>query len=182
VLFPVKAKFPSGIPALADYVHGKALLFGIYTDVGHETCAKAPGTWGHETVDAWTFANWTVDFVKSDSCFTSNDTSYQPADAPNCRYRYGLLAAALNATGRPMVHSVKGPCGHAADLEKCSPLDAASIANLRRTSGDVKDDWASILRILEDAAAVSALARPGARWWSAGGRSPRPSQRFQRAR
>lgn len=29
-----KTKFPSGIKALADYVHGKGLKLGIYSDAG----------------------------------------------------------------------------------------------------------------------------------------------------
>ncbi|WP_202918930.1 glycoside hydrolase family 27 protein [Saccharothrix deserti] len=32
-------RFPSGIKALADYVHGKGLKFGIYTSAGTQTCA-----------------------------------------------------------------------------------------------------------------------------------------------
>jgi alpha-galactosidase len=53
-----RAKFPSGIKALADYVHGKGLKFGIYGDAGQLTCAKYPGSLGFEEVDAQTFAEW----------------------------------------------------------------------------------------------------------------------------
>ena len=35
-------KFPSGIPALADYVHSKGLKFGIYSCAGSHTCAGKP--------------------------------------------------------------------------------------------------------------------------------------------
>ena len=56
-------KFPSGIPSLVEHVHGLKLAFGIYTDVGHQTCANRPGSWGHETLDAETFAKWQVDLV-----------------------------------------------------------------------------------------------------------------------
>lgn len=31
---PKASKFPSGIKALADYVHGKGLKLGIYSDAG----------------------------------------------------------------------------------------------------------------------------------------------------
>ena len=31
-------KFPSGMKALADYVHSKGLKFGIYSDAGRSTC------------------------------------------------------------------------------------------------------------------------------------------------
>lgn len=33
-LVPKKSTFPSGIKALADYVHGKGLKLGIYSDAG----------------------------------------------------------------------------------------------------------------------------------------------------
>ena len=39
-----RAAFPSGIKALADYVHAKGLKFGIYGDAGSHTCAGFPGT------------------------------------------------------------------------------------------------------------------------------------------
>lgn len=41
-------RFPSGIKALADYVHRKGLKFGLYTDAGAMTCANRPGSLGHE--------------------------------------------------------------------------------------------------------------------------------------
>src|ERR1700751_2060070 len=49
------AKFPSGIKALADYVHSKGLKLGVYTDAGTLTCEKRPGSLGHELQDAKTY-------------------------------------------------------------------------------------------------------------------------------
>ena len=40
-------KFPSGIKALADYVHSKGLKFGIYSCAGRRTCAGRPASRGH---------------------------------------------------------------------------------------------------------------------------------------
>lgn len=57
-------KFPSGIKALADYVHSLGLKFGIYSDAGHRTCAGRPGSWNYEEIDAQTYASWGVDFLK----------------------------------------------------------------------------------------------------------------------
>lgn len=51
-------RFPSGMKALADYVHSKGLKFGIYADAGDKTCARYPGSLGHEELDAKTFAGW----------------------------------------------------------------------------------------------------------------------------
>ncbi len=65
------ARFPSGIKALADYVHAKGLKLGVYTDAGTATCAGRPGTLNHEQQDARTYASWGVDYVKEDWCSTS---------------------------------------------------------------------------------------------------------------
>ena len=51
-------RFPSGMKALADYVHVKGLKFGLYSDAGTETCAGRPGSKDHEVIDANTYAEW----------------------------------------------------------------------------------------------------------------------------
>ncbi len=51
-LQPDNQRFPSGIRALADYVHSLGLKFGIYEDYGTETCEGYPGVLGHLTLDA----------------------------------------------------------------------------------------------------------------------------------
>ena len=55
-----KDKFPSGIKALADYVHSKGLKFGIYSDAGYATCGGYPGSRGYEYQDARQYAAWGV--------------------------------------------------------------------------------------------------------------------------
>ena len=63
------AKFPHGMKYLSDYIHSKGLKFGMYSCCGTMTCAGYPGSFGHEYVDARTFADWGVDFLKYDNCF-----------------------------------------------------------------------------------------------------------------
>ncbi|KAK3010804.1 hypothetical protein RJ639_012743 [Escallonia herrerae] len=73
-LVPKKSTFPSGIKALADYVHSKGLKLGIYSDAGYFTGSKTmPGSLGHEENDAKTFASWGIDYLKYDNC--NNDGS-----------------------------------------------------------------------------------------------------------
>src|SRR5699024_8843663 len=63
-------KFPSGFRALSDYIHEKGLLFGMYNDIGTNLCAGAAvGTCGFEDVDAQTYVDWGVDFLKIDNCY-----------------------------------------------------------------------------------------------------------------
>ncbi|CAF4739980.1 unnamed protein product, partial [Rotaria magnacalcarata] len=52
-----ETKFPHGILALADYIHSKGLLFGIYSSSGEKTCKKYPGSWQHEFLDAALFSS-----------------------------------------------------------------------------------------------------------------------------
>ncbi|KAF6142267.1 hypothetical protein GIB67_030634 [Kingdonia uniflora] len=64
-----KSTFPSGIRALADYVHSKGLKLGIYSDTGYFTCSNTmPGSLGLEEQDAKTFASWGIDYLEYDNC------------------------------------------------------------------------------------------------------------------
>src|ERR1041385_4043430 len=70
VITAYSGDFPSGIKALADYVHAKGLKLGVYTDHGTNTCSscvggsKSPGSYGYEYLDALTYASWGVDYLK----------------------------------------------------------------------------------------------------------------------
>ncbi len=56
-LQPDNQRFPSGIRALADYVHSLGLKFGIYEDYGTHTCGGYPGVLGHLDQDAKSINN-----------------------------------------------------------------------------------------------------------------------------
>ncbi len=90
-------RFPSGIKALADYVHARGLKLGIYSDCGTATCAGRPGSLGHEYQDALQYARWGVDYLKEDWCNTTNI---------NARGAYKLMSDALRASGRPIFLSM----------------------------------------------------------------------------
>ncbi|MDR6882493.1 hypothetical protein J2X61_004274 [Bacillus sp. 3255] len=61
-------RFPSGMKALADYVHSKGLKIGIYTDIGKIGCGGKTGSYGHYQQDVDQFAEWGYDYVKVDAC------------------------------------------------------------------------------------------------------------------
>ena len=44
--------------SLAEYVHDKGLLFGLYSDAGTKTCQGRPGSYSYEEIDARTYAKW----------------------------------------------------------------------------------------------------------------------------
>jgi alpha-galactosidase len=66
-IFPDPAKFPYGMKALATYVRAQGLQLGIYTARGSRTCLGRPGSNGYEALDAQTYADWGIGFVKEDS-------------------------------------------------------------------------------------------------------------------
>lgn len=61
-------KFPSGIKALAKYMHDRGLKLGIYSDAAQLTCAGYTASLGFEEQDAKTFAGWDIDYLKYDYC------------------------------------------------------------------------------------------------------------------
>jgi len=121
-IHPDPQRFPSGIKALADYVHSKGLKLGIYSDVGDKTCAGRPGSRGHEYQDALTYAQWGVDYLKYDWC---------NAEGLKAEGAYTTMRDAIHAAGRPMIFSM---CEWG-DNEPW--LWARDIGHLWRTTGDI---------------------------------------------
>ncbi|KAG9094800.1 hypothetical protein FRC06_010474, partial [Ceratobasidium sp. 370] len=112
---PDASKFPNGIKSVADYVHSRGLLFGIYSDAGEKTCAGYPGSLGYETIDTQTWAGWGVDYLKYDNCHVPKnwtDNNNVPSDYDwynsNSALRYRRMTAALNAVVpiRPIEYSI----------------------------------------------------------------------------
>ena len=60
VLIPDASRFPRGLGFLADEAHSRGLLFGVYTARGPNTCCGKAGSFGHEEIDAHTYAAWGV--------------------------------------------------------------------------------------------------------------------------
>ncbi|QAA34453.1 glycoside hydrolase family 27 protein [Clostridium manihotivorum] len=130
-LVPDEEKFPSGMKALADYIHSKGLKFGMYSCAGTMTCAGYPGSFEHEFIDAETFASWDVDYLKYDYC-------YKPDGIPG-HILYKRMAMALRNCGRDILFSA---CNWGND-ESFNWM-RASGAHIFRSTGDIQDNWESI--------------------------------------
>lgn len=158
-IVPDANRFPSGIKALADYVHSKGLKFGLYSDAGTKTCQGRPGSRGYEFQDARQYAAWGVDYLKFDWCNASTQ---------DARSSYELMRAALDASGRVIVFSI-------CEWGNTKPwLWARGVGNLWRTTGDIKDRWAGkqewkpgdccnygMTDILDQQAGLESYAGPG---------------------
>ena len=150
-------KFPSGIKALADYIHSLGLKFGIYSDAGWTTCGGKPGSRGYEFQDAMKYAEWGVDYLKYDWCATDN---------LNAQGAYDTMLKALAKAGRPILFSL-------CEWGDNKPwLWAKDIGHMWRTTGDIYDDfygelnhgtWSSwgVLNILDMQVGLRQYAGPG---------------------
>lgn len=133
-LVPDAKKFPNGMKAVADYVHSKGLKFGMYSCAGVRTCAGYPASFDHEYVDAETFAEWGVDFLKYDFCnFPTN---------ADCKMRYLTMSMALKASGREILFSAcnwgrEEPWGWMRSIG----------AHMYRSTGDILDNFKSFTNI-----------------------------------
>ncbi|WP_323185653.1 NPCBM/NEW2 domain-containing protein [Kitasatospora sp. NBC_01287] len=142
-------RFPDGIKALADYVHSKGLKFGLYSSAGTSTCnAKGfPGGLGHEQQDANLWASWGVDYLKYDNCNNQGIDSLS---------RYQAMGNALKATGRPIVYSI-------CEWGSTQPWTwAPAVGNSWRTTGDISDNWDSMLANATANMGLAPYAKPGA--------------------
>ncbi|MGZ0153029.1 NPCBM/NEW2 domain-containing protein [Kribbella sp. WER1] len=146
---PSHDRFPSGIKALADYVHGKGLKLGIYTSAGTLTCAQTmPGSLGHEETDAQTFAEWGVDYLKYDNCNNQGVPAQQ---------RYKAMGDALAKAGRPIVYSL---CEWGSNQPW---LWGASVGgHLWRTTDDINASWPSVMSILDQQVGLEQYSGPNA--------------------
>jgi alpha-galactosidase len=149
-------KFPSGIPALADYVHGKGLKLGIYETPNTSTCvglyggispSVAVGSLGHETSDAKSFAAWGIDYLKYDKC-------QGPLSG------FAVMRDALRATARPIFYSINPGDGSGCPPNSCS-INLPTIANMWRIGFDINASWSSVTGLIDQDANLYSYAGPG---------------------
>ncbi|RNI31641.1 glycoside hydrolase family 27 protein [Rufibacter latericius] len=150
-------RFPSGMKALADYVHSKGLKLGIYSDAGSQTCGGRPGSRGYEFQDAQMYASWGIDYLKYDWCNT---------EGLKAEGAYKTIAAALQKAGRPVVLSI---CEWGND----KPWEwGPAVGHLWRTTGDIYNcfdcvedhgTWKSwgVMQILDKQEGLRQYAGPG---------------------
>ena len=156
-IHPDPERFPSGIKALADYIHSKGLKFGIYSDAGWNTCGGRPGSRGHEYQDAMMYASWGVDYLKYDWCNTE-----------------GLKAEGAYLTMRDALYSFKCPIVFSlCEWGNDKPWQwGGNIGHLWRTTGDITayfdsvvnhGTWSSlgVMQILDKQEGLRAFAGPG---------------------
>ncbi|CAL4917321.1 unnamed protein product [Urochloa decumbens] len=139
--------FPSGIKALADYVHAKGLKLGIYSDAGSRTCSqKMPGSLDHEEQDVKTFSSWGIDYLKYDNC---NDAGRSVME------RYTKMSNAMKTYGKSIFFSL-------CEWGRENPATwAGSMGNSWRTTDDIADNWGSMTSRADQNDRWASYAGPG---------------------
>lgn len=163
-------RFPSGMAALADYVHERGLRFGLYSGASDKTCTQFQGTYpgatgsrGHERLDAQTFAGWQVDYLKYDWCSGDADSADQIS-------AFTAMRDALRATGRPVVYSINPNSGVSGSVPGAE-WDWGGVATMTRVTNDITPAWSTtggpsgaqgIENIVDAVAPLAKRVRPGA--------------------
>ncbi|CAG4994988.1 unnamed protein product [Parnassius apollo] len=131
-----KSRFPHGMKYISDYIHARGLKFGMYTNVAEVTCMFYPGSRGFFGIDAMTFAEWGIDYLKVDGCYVGEsilNTAY---------IKFGRY---LNKTERPIVYSCSWP--YYIEFIHHKKPDYAQISshcNMWRNFHDIKISWEAL--------------------------------------
>ncbi len=139
-----KQRFPNGMKALAKYIHSKGLKAGIYSDAGSNTCASfwdkdtigvGMGLYGHDQQDLQLFLkDWNYDFIKVDWC----GGKWLGLDE---KTRYTQIANEIK--------SIKPTAKYNICRWEFPGKWATQIADSWRISGDISNDFESILNIID---------------------------------
>ena len=156
-------RFPNGLKGLVDYIHGKGLKAGIYSDAGRNTCGsmfngdvigKGVGLYEHDQQDAdFFFKELGFDFIKVDFCGGSyfHNEDHLVLDE---KERYTAIAQAIKNTGRTDVRM--NACRWA---YPGTWVDDAAFS--WRTTGDINCSWESVKGILAENLYLSAYCSEG---------------------
>jgi len=137
---PDGKRFPYGMLELSRYVHGLGLKFGIYGDYGTATCEKYPGSQGYEAIDAQTFGEWEIDYLKFDGCHSSSAEQ---------RIGYEKFGNELDKTGRKIVYSCSYPAYLGGSPRTVDYTWLGQNCHQWRNYLDIDDSWYSVIKIIE---------------------------------
>ena len=156
-------RFPNGLKGIVDYIHGKGLKAGIYSDAGRNTCGsmfngdvtgKGVGLYEHDQQDAdFFFKELGFDFIKVDFCGGSyyHNEDHLVLDE---QARYKSIAEAIKNTGRTDVR-----------MNACRWAYPGTWINDAafswRTTGDINNSWNSVRDIIAENLYMSAYCYDG---------------------
>jgi len=137
-------RFPGGMAALAGYIHSKGLKAGTYSDAGINTCGSywdkdsigiGMGLYGHERQDLELMLNkWRFDFIKVDWC----GGEWLGLDEQTRYTEIGQLIRIIKPQALYNVCRWKFPGKW-----------VVNVANSWRVSGDIREQFDAIAKIID---------------------------------
>ncbi|CAK0737181.1 hypothetical protein CVIRNUC_000868 [Coccomyxa viridis] len=130
------------------------LQLGLFGDSGTRTCGGAAASYGHEELDAQTFASWGISYLKYDNC------NAVKKDNAGVQQQFAVMRDALNKTGRRIVYAID-------DWGVTNPWQyGMGVANSWRTTAGLVEsgepaNWDNIIRGLDNNAGLGRFAGPG---------------------
>ncbi|KAG0143324.1 hypothetical protein CROQUDRAFT_661389 [Cronartium quercuum f. sp. fusiforme G11] len=166
--FQINSKtFPSGMTAMANYIHDRKMQFGLTSTVGVHACGtrvkakrKMMGAKSYELSDAKTFVGWGIDFLKMEACWADNAQTpidYNPTYP--IKDMFALTRDALKTLGRPVTLGIS-----AWGIQNPLSWPVKDYANIWRLGDDTSGKlhpWYYILRTINQFAAASWANEPG---------------------
>ena len=146
IIVPDPARFPSGLKAIADWLHEREMMFGIYTAAHGTTCQSRPGSYLYEQIDSRAYCEFGIDYLKIDQCGgDSYEHHHLDKNISWLAFQRGFKEC-LQSTGRAIVQSVES-CGTVAGCGEW----IANCANLWRTGSDLEATWGSVMKVSQQA-------------------------------
>ena len=149
-------RFPNGMKVISDYIHSKGLKAGIYAEAGINTCAShwdkdtigvGSGLMGHDRKDLkLMLKDWNYDFIKVDWC----GGDWLGLDVET---RYTQIADVIKDIKPNTVFNI---CRW-----EFPGKWALQIADSWRISGDISNEFSSIMHIIDLNADLWKYASPG---------------------
>jgi len=152
-LQPDAKKFPNGIARLATLIHQLGLKIGITASLG-KSCAGTPSSFGVEQVDANTFKEWGIDYVKYETSVCDLPGTTAAADNGEQWESFAAMRDALNHTGASIYYSVNALTSFRPNYCSCnkdraySPMSWVSQGHDPR---DLSNDWLVGYCMIKDA-------------------------------
>jgi alpha-galactosidase len=147
-------RFPD-MKGLADYIHARGLKAGLYSSPGPYTCGGCTGSYQHEEQDARQYADWGFDYLKYDWC-TYGEIYKKEDGVDGMKTPYQVMAAALGKVDRDIVFSF---CQYG--MGDVWHWGAETGGNSWRTTGDIRDNWKSMMSNASRGNGIESYAGPG---------------------
>eukprot|EP00756_Hemistasia_phaeocysticola_P021196 Hpha_TRINITY_DN15761_c6_g6::TRINITY_DN15761_c6_g6_i1::g.38595::m.38595/K07407/E3.2.1.22B, galA, rafA; alpha-galactosidase len=145
-------RFPSGMRHLADYAHSKGMKFGVYTARAEFTCQGRPGSYQHEVIDADTYCEWGIDYLKIDQC---GGAKAKNASSSWIQF-HERFQACYKDKGHFIVQSVES-----CDSPQTCGQWVPKMANTWRTGADVQANFGSVMHNAAVNNKMADIATPG---------------------